>query len=308
MLKKFNNRTLIIVLVALLVVFGIMQIVSMQKGERNFRAFLAQIDTASVNKIELIGFKKDPMVFEQKGNSWQISQGAKVAQADKYGIDNILKSLSDLSVKKRVAVKKTQWEKYEVTDSLGTQMKVYEDGELSADLMIGRFSYKRMGQGFAMSTNARLMNEDEVYTVEGQLSMTVKRDFDGFRDKTLLKVPAAEIQSVKYTYPADSSFTLAKSGSQWMARNQPTDSVALDKYFKGLNNVRGASFVDEYNASGNPVFKAQIQTVSGSIEIEAYQDGDNYIMRSSQNEGAVFKEAKNTFEKIFASIEKLINK
>jgi len=203
MLKKFNNKTLIIILVSLIVLVGIVQIVSMQKGERNFRAYLAQVDTASVNKIELIGFETEPIIFEQKARNWQVTQGNKIAKADKYSIDNIMKSLADLKVKKRVGVKAEQWEKYEVTDSLGTRMKVYEDGELSADLMIGRFSYKRMGQGFAMSTNARLTDEDEVYTVEGQLSMTVKRDFNGFRDKTLLQIPAADIQSVKYTYPAD---------------------------------------------------------------------------------------------------------
>ncbi|PLX14853.1 MAG: hypothetical protein C0599_18020, partial [Salinivirgaceae bacterium] len=223
MLKKFNNKTLIIILVSLIVLVGIVQIVSMQKGERNFRAYLAQVDTASVNKIELIGFETEPIIFEQKARNWQVTQGNKIAKADKYSIDNIMKSLADLKVKKRVGVKAEQWEKYEVTDSLGTRMKVYEDGELSADLMIGRFSYKRMGQGFAMSTNARLTDEDEVYTVEGQLSMTVKRDFNGFRDKTLLQIPAADIQSVKYTYPADSSFALTKSGSQWMANGQPAD-------------------------------------------------------------------------------------
>jgi hypothetical protein len=305
MLKKFNNRTLLIVLVALLVVVGIIQIVSMQKGERNFRAYLAQIDTTAVNKFELVGFEKDPIVFEQKGSGWQVVQGEKVAKADKFGVESILQSLADLKVKKRVGVKKEQWRKYDVTDTLGVRMKVYENGDLTADLMIGRFSYKRMGQGFAMSSNARLIDEDEVYTVEGQLSMIVKRDFNGFRDKTLLQIPAAEIQSVKYIYPADSSFTLSQSGSQWMAGDQPVDSTSLDKYFKGLNNVKASGFVDSFNASGNPAFKAQFQTVSGLVEVEAYQEDDKYVLRSTQNEGAVFKEAKNTFEKIFATVGKL---
>ena len=92
-----------------------------------------------------------------------------------------------------------------------------------------------------------------------------------------------------------------------MAGDQPADSTKLDKYLKGLKDVRGTSFSGAFNAAGNPLYKAQFQTVSGPVEVEAYLDGDKYIMRSTQNEGAVFKEAKNRFEKIFTTVGKLAN-
>ncbi len=301
MLKKFNNRTLIIIFLALLGLVAIVQLVSNQKGERNFREYLAKVDTTKIDKIEFIHFEKEPLVLEKSNkNQWQVKQGDKQAAADQSALKSLMKSLSNLKVKKRVAIKEEKWKEYEVNDSLGTKVVIHGDGEQLAELIVGRFSYKRVGQGFSMSTNARLPNEPEVYTVEGQLSMMTRRDFNGFRDHTLLSVQPANVQEVRFNYPADSSFVLTRQSGEWMARNAAADSTQVDKYLKKLENITAHNFAQEFNPGNQPVFKLNIATKNGNNHlVEAYPDDDKYVFRTSQNTGAIFREGKHIFEKMF---------
>jgi len=301
MLKKFNNRTLIIIFLALLALVAVIQLVLNQKGERNFREYLAKVDTTKVDKIEFIHFEKEPIILEKSGKSqWQVKQGDKEAAADQSALKSLMKSLSNLKVKKRVAIKEEKWKEYEVNDSLGTKVAIYGDGEELAELIVGRFSYKRVGQGFSMSTNARLPGEDEVYTVEGQLSMMTRRDFNGFRDHTLLSVQPANVQEVRFNYPADSSFVLSRQNNKWMARNTPADSTQVDKFLKKLKNITAHNFAQKFDPGNQPVFKLNIATKKGNNHlVEAYFDDDKYIFRTSQNTGAIFRESNQTFEKMF---------
>lgn len=301
MLKKFNNRTLIIIFLALLALVAIIQLMSNQKGERNFREYLAKVDTTKIDKIEFIHFEKEPLIFEKSGeNQWHVKQGEKQAAADQSALKSLMKSLSNLKVKKRVAIKEEKWKEYEVNDSLGTRVVIHGDGEELAEIIVGRFSYKRVGQGFSMSTNARLPDEPEVYTVEGQLSMMTRRDFNGFRDHTLLSVQPANVQEVRFSYPADSSFVLTRQNNQWMARNAPADSTQVDKFLKKLKNNTAHNFAQKFDPENQPVFKLNIATKNGDNHlVEAYSDDDKYIFRTSQNADAIFREGKNTFEKMF---------
>ncbi|MDA3866533.1 MAG: DUF4340 domain-containing protein [Salinivirgaceae bacterium] len=301
MIKKFNNKLLLGVFALLLVAAIVLQMIN-QQPERNFRSHLAKVDTSKIDKIEIINRGGTHMFIEKAETHWNVKLNNKKARADAQLVNSLMQSFDNLKVKKRVGVSKEQWKKHEVTDSLGTRLKLYEDGELAADLMIGRFSYQKRGQSYDMSTNARNYDEDETYSIDGQLSMVVRRDFNGFRDKTLLAVDPNQVSSIEYSYPADSSFTLAHNEEKWNIDRQQADSANMQEYLKNIKNMTAQNFTDAFEPNGEKIHTITVKNISGQqYEIEAYRASEKFIMRTTQNENAVFSESKRIFDRLFKS-------
>lgn len=302
MLQRFNIKLLGVVFAVLLALVIVIQIAN-RKPERNFKTHLAQIDTTQIQKIEILNFEKEPIEFEKNAqDEWSVKQGEKAALADKEALNAVVLGISDLKVRKRVGAKKSQWKKYEVTDSLGTRLIVHSADDILADIVVGRFSYKQRGQGMDIATNARLYNDEETYTIDGQLSMLTRRDFNGFRNHTVCKVIPDRVSKIRYLYPADSSFMLENVAGKWNMQGKPIDSLSMSQYFNEIKNVSAHNFIESFDVGQNEVYKIIIENHSGQqYEIEAYRQDDKFVMRTSLNENAVFSESKRIFDRLFKS-------
>ncbi len=175
-----------------------------------------------------------------------------------------------------------------------------------ADFIVGKFNFQQNTR--SMSTFVRLAEEEEVYSVEGFLSSTFNQSFSNLRDKTFLKFNTDDLTSVKFQYPADSSFTLIKIGDTWIVNEGVVDSTAVQTFFNSVQNVTPREFNDTFSASG-AVASYQVAFEGNNmntVTIKGFGTPDKLILHSSLNENAYFKNnATPVFEKLFISLESL---
>jgi hypothetical protein len=142
-----------------------------------------------------------------------------------------------------------------------------------------------------------------VYAVDGFLTFSFSGNFSDWRDKTFIKSDKNSITSVRFIYPADSSFSLVKEGSLWKGSGLPVDSVSTTNYLSSLEMLNGQSIKDNYNPVISPVFQLMVEgnnLLSFSVKCYKGEVADEYILNSSQNPDVYFtSNSKGIFEKLF---------
>ena len=297
-----RNSILLIVFVLLLAIFLGKRFLG-GDDSRNFREVLVEVDTAAVTKIVLYTKANDHEAVEliKTSATWDVKSGNISDEADKGSIGGMLSSLVKITPKRLVAKSGDKWAQYEVNDSLGTQVKVYNGDKLLADVIIGKFNFQQATR--SMSTFVRLGDDKDVYSVDGFLSSTFNQPFNGFRDKTFLETNKTDLASLKFDYPGDSSFVLSKIGEKWQVNETMTaDSASVESFLNGLRSIRQRDFVDGFVSTGKSALYQL--TVDGNnmspIVVQGFQEGEGLVLHSSLNENAFFEEGGlNAFEKLF---------
>lgn len=276
---KTKNKTLYIVLAILAGALIFNTIRTNLKGERSFRKEMTEFDANKVNKF-IINNDNMEITFTKKNDNWSVSQDEILYKADQTTVSNILKELSNLKVEQLVAKEKSKWNDLEVDDEKGTKVTVYTNNKMVANLVVGRFKYRQTGNGgIQLSTMVRLSDETEVYSVEGSLSMSINRNLDAFRDKTITKIEPEQIQQIKFSYPGDSSFVLSKNNDTWLINSDSATTSSVMNYLSDIKECRGNAFATEFNPSENPFYTVEITQKEGeSITVNAYKRRRNTFL------------------------------
>jgi len=285
MFQKVNNKILGAIFTVLLLLGLFLFLFEGGKKERTFRQVLVDIDTTKVTEILIYPKSQnhsEVKLFKDK-DEWRVTLpsggNAKMAEGR---INSLFTQLLEIKPKRLAARDESKWNELQV-DSTGSRVKVYQDTKLVLDLVIGRFSFQ---QPRTMNTFVRLFNDTDVYEVDGFLDMTFNQGANTFRDGTVIKSDYNTLQNLQFTYPADSSFQLTKSGNKWLLNNQPVDSAKTANYLTRLANLTNNSFADEVTVSANltPTYSLSITTQDLQfIEIKGYKDTTSYFIYSSQN-------------------------
>jgi len=304
-MSKINNKVLLLVFVVLAAAYFGNKYLGGSK-DRNFREVLIKLDTTEISKLILTPPKGKgiEVTVSKTGSNWEASNGTLKDDADKSMVRSMLGSLSALKPKRLVASSENKWAEYQVTDSLGTKVKAFEGDKLVADLVVGKFDFQQETR--TMSTFVRLAKEVEVYSVDGFLSSTFTTDFNGLRDKTFLKFKKDNLTSIRYNYPADSSFTMSKVDGKWQINGQSADSTSVERFLNSAATLNLRDFVDNFQPMDAPVYTMSLDGDNMStIAIQCYAQGDDYILHSSLNEDAWFKKGSiNIFDRLFAPAKK----
>jgi uncharacterized protein YkuJ len=301
---KIKNRTLYIIIAILLVVLIIKVVSSNIKGERTFRKSLCEFNPEDIDKIEIVD-NNSLIKFTKDGTIWRVAKDAESYKADIQTVESILKDLSTMNIQRVVSRDKSKLLENEIDDSLGTRIKIFSKNKQLADLVVGRFSYRQTGQGsIQLSTMVRLANEYNVYSVEGALSMSVRRDFDGFRDKTIAKFEPEKVQSIEFSYPADSSFTLTQNGDIWLINQDTVEIGKVVNYLNDIKDTRANAFATYFNPENAEVFELKATfNDEQPLTIKAFKQGEKYLFLSSQNESTL-SDSEHIFKRLFISKKK----
>jgi len=314
MFKKSSFKILAIIFVALLGVFLITKL--LENRERSFRSDIVDIEDYNITKFEYI---PDPLTGEKieayaEGDGWKVRYKGKVYNADGGVIENLITGLTVLKPERVAATSKTKWKEYQVDDSTGLRVTLYDDDKVVADLYIGKFSYlPQQGQNpyqqqqGKMTSYVRLADEKEVYAVDGFLKMSYQDDVNNIRLRFLANTRKEDITRVVFEYPGDGSFTLSCQGDQYLIDGIMADSAATVKYLTALARLGSVDFIDDVSIDyNNPDFKIRIESQNiPPIEINAFAADtvNKFIITSSINQGTFFSGAGNgkLFEKAFVS-------
>ena len=298
MFKKFSNKQLSIVLAALTGLYALAWAFDTD-GNQSFSRELGVIDTASVNKLNIITTDHGDLQLSKEGDLWYISDGEKRYQAAGHLANSALGEVSKLTATQLVANKEDQWAEYEVDEDKGIKVKI-TDQQGEHGLVIGKFQYQQSG----MMTYIRPAEEKEVYLVEGFLNTTFNRSIDDWRDKTLVKGPNSSWRQLSFTYPADSSFIMFKGdGNRWfLPDSTELDVTEVNRYINQLTNINGNAFVEA--SPSEKAMELNISTDTDPVVITAFSTDSTYYLTSSLNPDAVF-EGEGIWERIFIGLNSL---
>jgi hypothetical protein len=306
MYRKLNIKILAIIFTVLLLVVVLTEMADLRKGGRTFRENLVDVNTDEVTAFEISPKVEGNKVIKliRENDLWFVELDDERYRADQSLPSSMISELNSLKPESVVATGDERHEQYEVTDSLGTRVRLFSGSNLLADLIIGKFSFS---QPQKMTSYVRLGDDDVIYGVDGMLGMSFNRDLDSFRDRTVIKSNSSDWNRLVFSYPADSSFTLEKAGEGWTAGGQPADSASVAKYFNSLQNLTDSRFAEsKANISATHKLVIEGNNSMEPIEITGYCPGDgSFIIESSHNKGNVF-ESSELAEKIFISSSELL--
>lgn len=314
MLSKFlNTKTLIILL---LILGGIYLVTKLtEKEERTFRSEMATIDSAKVTKMVILpklGSDGKEVTITKTGYEWKLESEGKSYKADPSSIKNVMAELMRMKSERVAAVDESKWDEYEVSDSTGSRIQVYNGNKMIADLYVGKFDYQQpKGQQSQyqqskgkMSTFVRPAEDKTVYVVDGFIKMSIQPNVNAYRDKVLVASNKDDLTRITFNYSSYDNFVLSKEEGKWYLNGMPTDSVKTYSYLNKLAKLTSSNFIDEVEPTSNtPHFQLKIEGNNLlPVEIKAFpaDTTNKYVITSSKVPDAKYSGTKaGLFERIF---------
>jgi hypothetical protein len=318
---KINNRTLLLVLLVFITLFVISRFTSLKKPDRTLKANLIQIDTSRVSSILLYPEAENgkQLEFNKTNNSWTVSREGISAPADAGAVKNTLSELQNLKAEQLVALSPENWNEYQVEDSSGTRVVLKEGNKVTLDLIVGRFQYQPPPQNsyspYAQNrgigkTYVRLSGENEVYSVNGFLSMSLNQEFSRWRNRTISRMNSSGITRIVFDYPADSGFVAQRSEAGWMVSGILADSSSMAKYLQRSTNKTHSRFADGVQPGPEPDYSLVFEGDNMKPQqIKAYiQKNGSIVLNSSFNPDTWFLfEDRDQIMDLFPASGKLIS-
>jgi len=279
--------------------------------ERSFNAELVSLDSLAVNEIVFRIKADEEIQIKKEGEDWIVSQAGKSVKAKTETISAILSQICHIHATGIVAKTPDKWASYEVSDSLGTKVKVYENSKLKESFIIGRFNFNQQNQ--AMTSFVRMEGDNEIYAVNSFLAVVFGRGFDAFRNQVLAEAPAAEITEIKFENK-DTAYLISKNEmGQWLLDGQQDlDSAKVENYLQAFERLGSPDFednFDELSKEKNFIEKVilKIENRLEPLEISCYRDTvfkGPFVLESSDNEGTYFSsDSSGIMGKIFRQPE-----
>ncbi len=286
MSKKKNNRVLLIVFAVLLVAAGANQLIRSSKGERSFRKDIIDMKVNDIKKISI--FPKNSgnrnVEIERVDTVWKLKFDGKMFAADQQMINGIADELANMAPERLVVNRRDLWKEYDITDSAGVKVVIYGNKNQKTEITLGRFSYNQDTR--KPTTFIRVDNEQEVYAVEGYLSMTFNREINSLRDKNIYRGNQNDLTQIKFNYPADSSFTVTRDAGKWLLDGTPVDSARMAGYLNNVAYLVGSDFRDDIIPAAVPQETLKV-VLNGQnmkpVVITGFRDSKGSVINSSEN-------------------------
>jgi len=317
MSDRFNNKKLLFLLSGLVVLLLLTILVKSPRQEATLKSHIVEMDTAAITKVVLFprANRNNPVEFTKKDGQWMVQQGDVVAKAEQGAVRGMLGNAVNIKPESLAASDKSKWEEYELTDSLGTRVKFYnQKNKLLADLMIGKVNFKQAanpyggyygGNNIQGTSYVRLTNDKEVYAVDGFLAFSFNGSFDDWRDKSFIATDKENITTIRFTLPADSSYTLTKEGNRWLIAGMEADSASVAGFINSLVQMNGERFKDHYIPVLSPGYQMTVEgnnLLNYTVKCYKGEGSEEYILNSSLNPDVYFLSERNgLFDRLFKS-------
>lgn len=302
-----SNKTLVIILAVLAVIAVIIYFPSGSRTERSFKTNLVDIDSSAVTEIIISPKSMNGKSFKvfKDGNGWKVTlENGKTAVVPNDKAKRLIEQILTIKPKRLAGRSKAKWSEFEV-DSSATRVVVKEGGNTTLDIMIGKFLFQ---QPRSVSTYVRLSDDNDVYLVDGFLSMSFNQKPNSYRDNIVVKGDHNIWDKLVFNYPADSSFQMYKVDGKWMSNNTKLDSAKTAKYLSQLSRLTNSNFVDNFDPkSTSPKYELIISAHDSTIAtVNGYQADSLFVVNSSMNKESYFDGTKNKFmKKLFVGLSSL---
>jgi hypothetical protein len=299
-MKKISTLKLIGLLALLLLIYAATEFFSNTGRSQSFRKELVSIDVVSVSRVELTKGANN-IVIDKKDEGWKVStNSAAEYQAEEDKIKNALSSLQTIKPSRVASRNPEKWQEFQV-DTSGTRVQVFEGKDKTLDLVIGRFGMQGQQK---FHSYIRLYDDDNVYVAENFMGFSIPTDEASYRNQTVTSFNKDSVSTIRFIYPADSSFSIQKSiNGNWISGELTPDSSKTAQFINALSRLNSSKFENESSISGlAPTYQVVIEIPEKDLyEIKAIAKTDStFIIASSQNQEGQFEDP-SLFDKIFKS-------
>jgi hypothetical protein len=286
-----------------LLVFYILQKTVFKPDTRSFREELTNFDPESIDRIR---YERNGEVIdlEKTHSGWTAANDQLSVPAREGSVDNLVRTLSELKTKQLVSRSPEKWAEYELDDANARIWRFYSGEKAISQLFIGRFDYDQQTQSSV--SYARLDGENDIYAIDGFVSMTASRDFNSFRENKLFEFNATDIQSIKMI-TGDLEETVQHSlDGQWVFDGAALDSTRVADYLNRLSGLSGTEFNDEF-LPGTGFGVVQSLHLNDTLRLDAYlSPSGGFVMTSSQNDAYFNSDSTGIFRQAFLDLENLL--
>jgi hypothetical protein len=301
-----KNRTLLIVFVGLLVIYAGSKIFS-KKGQRSFDPVFLQVDTARIDRIVLTPKSAggEDIVLTRVDSKWQVSKGDLTRTATGSSVEGLKNNLARIVAERIVSKDPDKFPDYEVDETSGSRVRAYDGDRLLADFISGRFYFNQQTRGGL--SYVRKVDENDVYAIDGFLSMTFNQNFDSYRDRTILRVEPADLVELVFEDISGQTDTFRKTGNTWIKNETPLDSAHVAGILNGYRFVSSSDFADDFSPDRQePVRELTIRAnnLQEPVNIRMYQVDTTFYIHSSQNPENIFSSDRDGIaDKLFFAME-----
>jgi len=292
MLKKKNN--LLILLFSGLLIISLI-LVYFGDNDKSFNENLVQIDSASVNRIEIFPKSESgrKIILKKFDSLWKVKlKSGKFVIVPTDKINGVISPLLNLHPDRIIGRGKELFTKYQIDES-ATHVKLWSANELLCDVYIGKFFFS---QPRNVSSCIRLADEDIIYEVGNILSMQYDQNENFYRNNNLVADDYTMWKKLVFIYPNDSSFQLSKrENNKWFADNIQADSAKVQNYLMSVQRISSTDFIDDLSVNESMLFKKIliIKQDNSQIILKLYNPDNLMIIKSSLNDESYFDGLKS---------------
>lgn len=298
-----NNKTLAIAFGALLLIYLLSKLLGGNR-ERSFDPKIIDIDTSAVDRIVVHPAAGDEMFeLSKTGSGWQLKRSADLFQATAGSVGGLLSNLSQVQADRIVSKNPDRHKDYAVDEGSGTRIELYGGQKKLGDVVVGRFNFNQATRSGI--SYLKKYDEDEVYSVEGFLSMSLTQGFENYRNKVLTSLTAGDLTKITLE-DRDDNLVILKSDSLWRdPSGLQVDSASVAGYLSTVQSVTGGTFINTRGDVGERLKTLKIEgnNLPESVTINCYASQDtshHFVIHSSANsEGYFFSDSNGIYSRFF---------
>jgi hypothetical protein len=257
------TKTLAIIFVALAVITAAVEMSSGPAASQAFKSKLVSVDTSRVNKITIDKPEGSPIKLLKSNNKWMVSRlSGEQFPASPNNIRRALRQLNELKVNSVATRNPEKYTRYKV-DSTGTKVTLYDGDKVLSSLIIGA---PQIVSRREFNNYVRRPKDETVYSVEGFLGPTFSGKLNDWRDKTVWDFKRSDISRVDFIYPADSSYSITRAGSDhWISDGDTLSTNEVNNLLRKLSSLRVDGFADSLSvdAFGTEQYALDLQLSGG---------------------------------------------
>jgi hypothetical protein len=182
---------------------------------------LPGLEAFSPERLELQGEEDKTLTLRKQGQGWVVQQ-VDDFPADATKVDEVLKELREIKVRRPVVTSPRYHAAFEVTDDENQgRIRIWDaqEGEAKVDLILGSSPNYQI-------THVRKAGDDPVYEARGIAAYEFRPEASGWVDKDLVDIEESQLVGVKLTNGAG-SFELAREEGNWKV-TAPADQAAVE--------------------------------------------------------------------------------
>ncbi|MEM6723119.1 MAG: DUF4340 domain-containing protein, partial [Bacteroidota bacterium] len=243
--NAFNNRLLLILFLGSCLLYAAASWIDSSRSKSKYKTVITAVDSSQITKIEIICKKenREMITLERTADSWIGRKGNIESLVDHASINSLIDQIDQINVKRVASVNADRWTDFELSDSTANVVRAYAGDQKIIHLLVGNFTFQQQPQ--SVTTFVREPGDETVYGIEGLLSMNMDRNFQSYRNRSMLKLDAANVTSINLNLPEGQQI-LQRSVNGWNFDGAPVDSTAVQSYLTALSNQSGNFFADNF--------------------------------------------------------------